>query len=500
MLAISCQSEITPDSADSNNTVGGNLTATIVQKTTKVSYTETSEHNLQPVWVIGDEIIGFDDAGNTYTLTVVSVSGETATLSGTVPDGVLHLIYKSGAHESDISSRTLTIDYTSQAGDQTMPAVMLADGNVVDGTCHFEFFNAGAILGISSAKGVPQGSKVTKVTISGENLSAATVALSGSSLALTVTEKADDTISVDGLNLTVSDVNGTLSAPVFVAIPANAKISKVSVSVPNEFKEKKPSATPQEGVDYVTIAGIKWANWNLGASSEYDSGWFFPWAGTEGYVRFADTWQPAKAPYFEFSYTPVSANTVSANEYVYVKKFNIIGHSFEWKNAPYHNGAVYSTGWTKYVDSNKDPAFWSGEGSPDNKLTLDLDDDAAHANWGGSWRMPTYEEMEKLINNGYSVFSSIPNVNGSVINGCLVTSVCSEDDGNFLFFPLTGQGRGSDLLYSGQSSMYWVSRLGSNEYNSHYACSFAFSDNYSVYANYAWVFRCHGSIVRPVLD
>ena len=174
MFAVSCQNDITPEKGDTNNPVEGKLTATIVRNQTKVTYTETPGMYLQPAWEIGDKIIGFDDAGKTYTLTVASVSAETATLSGSVPDGALHLIYKSGAKASDISSKTLAIDYTAQAGDKTMPAVMLADGTVKNGACDFAFTNAGAISGI-----------------------------------------------------TVTDADGTLSKPVFIAVPAGATIKKI---------------------------------------------------------------------------------------------------------------------------------------------------------------------------------------------------------------------------------------------------------------------------------
>ena len=33
----------------------------------------------------------------------------------------------------------------------------------------------------------------------------------------------------------------------------------------------------------------------------------------------------------------------------------------------------------------------------DYKTILDAENDAAHVNWGGSWRMPTKEEEEELI-------------------------------------------------------------------------------------------------------
>lgn len=247
MAAVSCQKE---NSTKLGNDVqgSGKLTATFVQS--KVSYTETSNNNIQPAWEIGDKIIGFDETGDTYTLTVASVSKEIATLSGTVPDGAIHLIYKSGAQASDISAKTLAVDYTAQAGDKTMPAVMLADGTVTDGSCNFVFSNAGAIIGISSVKAgsdepfdeVQKGpagpadeeheeptGPISKVTIEGANLSAATVALSNGTLILNEKTNVLDAISTATLSgIEVTD-DGTLNEPVFFAVPAGAIINRIKI-------------------------------------------------------------------------------------------------------------------------------------------------------------------------------------------------------------------------------------------------------------------------------
>ncbi len=115
MLAVSCQKENLSVVEEDNNPVEGKLTATIVQ--TKVSYAENGS-DLWPAWEVGDKIIGFDDAGETYTFTVESVSAETATLSADkeIADGTYHLIYKSGAQASDISAKTLAVDYKCEQG------------------------------------------------------------------------------------------------------------------------------------------------------------------------------------------------------------------------------------------------------------------------------------------------------------------------------------------------------------------------------------------------
>ena len=468
MLAVSCQNTELEPVDNGNSSAPGKLTATIVQ--TKVSYAETSEMNLQPAWEVGDKIIGFDDAGNTYTLTVASVSAATATLSGTVPDGVLHLIYKSGAQASDISSKTLAIDYTAQKGDKTMPAVMLADGTVAGGSCNFTFSNAGAIIGISAVNGIPSGTTIGKITIEGENLSAATVTLSGSTLALTAATAPTDAISTAALSgITTTDANGTLSRPVFIAVPAGAKIAKVSVPVTKEPETMKiPStAADKEGIDYVTIAGKKWAKWNVGASSQADYGWDFPWAGTEGYIRYADTWQSEKTTSFEFSYSLSSSKTTSASDYLYVKNqtFETAGHSFSWENALYHIDASSTAGWTKYIPTGKS-SYWSGEGSPDNKTVLDMVDDAARANWGTPWRMPTYAEFEAMkaatywawdsTDKGYYVYApSLAEDAGKVNSGTGTYSKSSA----LLFLPAAGAGNGTDYSGAGSNGCYWSSSL-----------------------------------------
>lgn len=491
-------SEVIPDFR-SDTVVPTEIVATFAA--TKVSYNEIDAgtvFNLRPQWEEGDEIIALDEGGKNYTFTVKTVNEDSATLSGKAPaDCQPHLIFCPGISASNL----MTVDYTVQTGAQaTMPAVMLSDGEVHDGTGNFHFSNAGGIVGISAVKGIPEGTTVTKITVSGENLSTAEIAISGSVLALTATPKTDDAISVEDLNLTVTDTEGTLSSPVLIAVPAGAVIASVSAFFPKEAETmKKPSATPQEGVDYVTIAGIKWAKWNLGASEssehpETDYGWYFYWGGTEGYFRYADTWQSAKSTSFEFAYSPSSAYTVAASDYVYVKDqtFAIKGHSFNWANTPYHTGGDSSTGWTKYVPSDKASYWWPAGGTPDNKLTLDPDDDAARANWGGNWRMPSTEDISTLKTNTTSEW--IEDL-GTGINGRLLTSNVAGEEGHSIFIPAAGYGGDNLLKSAGSVGDYWANKVASDPSN---ACGLFFSNSKHVYPDASQ--RFHGFPVRPVLE
>lgn len=261
---------------------------------------------------------------------------------------------------------------------------------------------------------------------------------------------------------------------------------------------KKPSVTPQEGVDYVTISGIKWAKWNIGASEssehpETDYGWYFYWGGTEGYYRYADTWQSVKSTSFEFTYSPSTPYEVVASDYVYVKDqtFAIAGHRFTWANTPYHTGSGEFVDWTKYIPTNKS-SYWSGGGSPDNKTTLDLEDDAARANWGDNWRMPEKDEITLLNKNTTSEW--IVDYNGTGINGRLFTSTVEGEEDHFIFIPATGYGS-SSLNYAGSIGDYWARNVKPDSPSNAYGL-FTNDSNGKVDASQ----RYHGFPVRPVLE
>ena len=59
--------------------------------------------------------------------------------------------------------------------------------------------------------------------------------------------------------------------------------------------------------------------------------------------------------------------------------------------------------------------------------TLDLNDDAAHINMGGAWRMPTKDDLEELY---YNTTHNVETVNG--VNGMMYTS---NINGHQLFIP-----------------------------------------------------------------
>lgn len=153
--------------------------------------------------------------------------------------------------------------------------------------------------------------------------------------------------------------------------------------------------TPEpEWVDLGLPSGLLWAKANLGATLPESPGVYFSWGNTEGH--------------------PVGA-----------------GYDF--------SQAVY----------NETPAAAITE-------DLSLVQDAARANLGAPWRMPTAAEYQELVDNCTSVWTSL---NG--MNGLLFTS---NVNGKTLFFPAAGHFSGSSLILRGSSGYYWSSTYNSATY------------------------------------
>ena len=123
-----------------------------------------------------------------------------------------------------------------------------------------------------------------------------------------------------------------------------------------------------------------------------------------------------------------------------------------------------------------------------NPTILPLDRDAAYVNWGTSWRMPTSNELEELINTSYTT-STWTAQNG--VNGY---KVVSKTNGNSIFLPAAGYRRDSDLRSAGSYGLYWSSSLSTNYSDFAYDLFF-----YSGIVGWDGRSRYNGYTVRPVL-
>ena len=189
-------------------------------------------------------------------------------------------------------------------------------------------------------------------------------------------------------------------------------------------------------VDLGLPSGLKWATCNVGANKPEEYGDYYAWGETE-----------PKTTYDESTY--------------------------KWWDSSYRTLTKYCT------DSDC--------GTVDNKTVLDLEDDAARANWGGAWRMPTDAEWTELRENCTWKWTTRNGINGYEVKG---------SNGNSIFLPAAG-GRGSDELY-GYCGYYWSSSL----YTDYpwIAWGVEFYSEGGVYRAYDIGIRCFGFSVRAVCE
>ncbi len=121
----------------------------------------------------------------------------------------------------------------------------------------------------------------------------------------------------------------------------------------------------------------------------------------------------------------------------------------------------------------------------DGKLTAEYD--AATANWGGDWRMPTLDEMVELVNNCTWSWTTQNGVYGRRVTG---------PNGNSIFLPAAGYRYGTSLYDAGSDGHYWSAMLYGNSYGAGAGYLRFYSDDYYWYS----YDRSYGFTVRPVSE
>lgn len=309
----------------------------------------------------------------------------------------------------------------------------------------------------------------------GENLPKLTLENQLAILAITLTNadgSSDITSSITGLTLsdgtkTYNVTREAVAGPIYVAIfpTADATITVTATDGTKNYTKTLTGKTYAKGNGYpvgwrmtqevaepVAVdlgLSVKWANMNVGASSESDFGKYFAWGETTGYDS-SD------------------------------------GHSFAWANYSLCSGS--QTTMTKYC--NKE-----GYGTVDNKTTLEAADDAATANWGSPWRMPTKAEMQELADTKSNTADYTWEL--TTVDGHKGYRITRNSTGANIFLPASGN-YGSSLYDQNYYGYYWSSSLdeesGSNPSNSYYL-----GTNNSNAGVYGWNSRYLGLSVRPVL-
>jgi hypothetical protein len=154
--------------------------------------------------------------------------------------------------------------------------------------------------------------------------------------------------------------------------------------------------------------------------------------------------------------------------------------TYNWSTYQYCNGS--NTTLTKYCNNSN----YGYNGFTDNLTTLLPEDDAAAANWGGNWRMPTQEEFQELYNNTTVTWTQQNGVNGRLF---------TASNGNSLFLPAAGGRWDGELDNAGSNGLYWSSSLGTDYPYDAWSLLFGSGDT-GVYGYY----RYYGFSVRPVLE
>ena len=199
-----------------------------------------------------------------------------------------------------------------------------------------------------------------------------------------------------------------------------------------ETSERKNEINGHEYVDLGLPSGLKWATCNVGASRPEEYGDYFAWGEVE-----------PKEEYTEENYRHFAVK----RGFLGIKRteYEFIGDDI--------SGTEY---------------------------------DAARANWGGSWRLPTKAELKELVQNCTWSWTAQGGKRGYKVTG---------PNGNSIFLPAAGYRCGSSLSRAGGYGSYWSSTPFESDTNYAYRL-YCDSSDQSVY----WFYRYYGRSVRPVSE
>ena len=277
----------------------------------------------------------------------------------------------------------------------------------------------------------------------------------------------------------------------------------------NEIYKRKPAGwdgiTPMpEAVDLgIVVNGktIKWASQNLGAAKFYNYGDWYAWGETITYYS---------------SLCPVVWGKRNESDESVMK--------YNWRSYIYASGDKNKL--TKYCPNNDiDVAYWdmsNAPSGPDGQTVLLPSDDPVRKRLGEKWRMPTWEELDALMqtrnnpdyrwtfgvrakNNGNSIYDG----DGNMYTGVVITLLST---GASIYLPTAGisgvQGfsrpKGPLGFFCSTDGFYWSSTLDTESDDNHqYSPASARALHFNQGSDCVgpgWIYRCYGLSIRPVTE
>jgi hypothetical protein len=226
----------------------------------------------------------------------------------------------------------------------------------------------------------------------------------------------------------------------YCRITNRASLSKSDIVGLRIVLDERPVPPPTP--EYVDLGlSVKWATFNIGASAPEDYGDYFAWGETEPKAKYS--WE-----------------------------------NYKWCDGGYTSLTKYCSDDTLCID-----------GFTDGLTQLVPEDDAAHVNWGGNWRIPSDEEWAELRTQCQWTLTESQGVNGYKVK--------SKVNGNTIFIPIGGFLSGKNLVYDYLGG-YWSTTL--NKSKQSCALGLYLNKTENKVGQYFNSSRSNGFLIRPVYD
>ncbi|MCQ2219562.1 MAG: hypothetical protein MJZ33_13960 [Paludibacteraceae bacterium] len=236
-------------------------------------------------------------------------------------------------------------------------------------------------------------------------------------------------------------VSCTMGATYMLAEQTDGTVVKYDVDkvTPVTYEEETIVVAPAQGasvsgkignhtyVDLGLPSGLKWATYNVGATKPEEYGDYFAWGETK----------PQAESDSSYSWKTYKFMTEGYDSWRGVNKYTVDDGQYD--SEPERNPVWYNN---------------NGKFIGDGQTTLLPEDDAATANWGSAWRMPTREEQDELRND--CEWEWTDDYNGTGVSGRIGTS---KANGNTIFLPAAGFRLNGSLSLVGRYVHYWSSSL-----------------------------------------